>query len=118
MDDELKALAALSLRNAFYLKFSNLCLGYLQASEGLIGFDEQKSMLGDLTSIYGTSANVNIKNSPVEIYTENKNGYTNQWDTLLEALEYEDSVQVWLDGYKVFEKHNGDWTFVGDCDGN
>ena len=58
MDDELKQLAALQLRNAFYLNFSTLVRKYLDAAEGLdIHREVFKEQLGELTNVYSICTN-------------------------------------------------------------
>ena len=51
MDEELKQLAALALRNAFWSDFSALANKYLEAATGL-DVDAQERQMGDMTSIY------------------------------------------------------------------
>lgn len=57
IDDELKELAALALRNAFYTDFSALVNSYLAAAEGL-DVDTLEMQMGEMTSIYGRDTEV------------------------------------------------------------
>lgn len=112
MDEELKQLAALALRNAFWKDFSGLVNKYLEASWGL-DTAQQEQMMGEMTSVYGRD------------YAEPFDGFVNIYstgptyrdcghDSLVEALEYSKAHEVYLQGRKVFERRQGEWCFVGD----
>lgn len=114
MDEELKELAALALRNAFWNDFSALVNKYLKAAKGL-DIDDQEMMMGELTSIYGRNTEATDDTS-LNIWTQN-GGFasdTTGHETLVEALEYEPATEVWLQGKKVFERRNGEWYFAGN----
>ena len=51
IDEELKQLAALALRNAFWYDFSSLVNTYLRAAEGLDKV-QQEMQMGEMTSVY------------------------------------------------------------------
>ena len=113
MNDELKELAALALRNAFWTDFSVLVNKYLEAAEGL-DTDTQEMQMGDLTSIYGRD--IEAKGDVfLNIWTQNgeSNFATTVHETILGALEHESATEVHLRGEKVFERRNGEWYFTG-----
>jgi len=115
LDDELKQLAALALRNAFYHDFSAMVSAYLAASSGL-GVDSQEDQLGELTSIYGRDTGArgsvaviswtSLPNKPLHNHTPH--------GTILHALAHDDADAVFLRGKKVFERRGDEWYFVGD----
>ncbi len=111
MDDELKALAALALRNAFWNDFSALVNKYLEAANGL-DTGMQEMQMGEMTSIYGrdTEAKGDVF---LNIWSKNRNGFdTTGHDTILAALEDEAAIEVHLCGKKVFERRDGEWYFI------
>lgn len=113
IDNELKELAALALRNAFYEKFSALVNAYLEASEGLI--ENQETLMDEMTSVFGRNPNIESDDQPT-IWTEQEN---NPWASyryvaLLEAFEMEKADRIGLNGKIIFKRINGDWFFVGD----
>lgn len=114
LDEETKELAALALRNAFWLDFSGLVNKYLAASKG-IDIDDQKMQMGEMTSIYGTQGKQDIDLN-LNIWTKNLDGgfSTCGHGTLIEALEHAPALEVHLRGKKVFEKRPDiGWYFVG-----
>lgn len=111
VDNELKDLAMLALRNAFYRDFSALCNAYLEAAEGL-DVETQERMMGEITSIYGrdTKARGNVS---LNIWTQNRKysfGTTGH-RTILEALRHHPAIELHLQGEKVFEEHDGEWYY-------
>jgi hypothetical protein len=112
MDEELRDLAALALRNAFWLDFSALVNVYLEAAEGL-DISAQLMTMGELTSVYGRDTDAKADEG-LNIWTLNQGtGYRNTGhDTILEALEHKGAIEVHLRGRKVFEKRDGEWQFV------
>lgn len=112
MDEELKQLAALALRNAFWRDFSGLVNKYLEASEGL-DIDKQELMMGDLTSVYGRDTT-----KPFDgfqgIYSTGPTYRDCEHDSIVGALEYAEAHAVFVQGLKVFERRDGEWHFVGD----
>ena len=116
MNEELKQLAALALRNAFWHDFSALVNKYLAAAEGL-DIDAQERQMGDLTSIYGrdTGAEACTPGARyVSIWVEhNGTKPATSYGTLREALECGTASSVYVSGEKVFERRRGKWYFVG-----
>lgn len=114
MDEELKELAALALRNAFWKDFSALANKYLKAAKGL-DTDSQEMQMGEMTSIYGrdTKAEGDVF---LNIWTQNGESKfaTTGHETILEALEHDPATEVHLRGEQVFERRNGEWYFTGD----
>lgn len=111
IDDELKQLAALALRNAFWQDFSALVNKYLEAAAEL-DVTTQESMMGEMTSIYGRSTEAKGA-EPVNIWTRRANGHTAGHRTILEALEHTEAIEVHIEAKKVFERQNGTWRYVG-----
>lgn len=114
IDSELRELAALALRNAFYEAFSGLVNAYLEASEGLI--EHQEALLGEMTSVFGrdTKAEADVKPN---IWTDRKADslFTScGHDTLLEALGMNSADRIGLNGKVVFERTGNEWIFTGD----
>lgn len=113
MDEELKQLAALALRNAFWRDFSGLVNAYCMAATGLDMYDFETG-LGDLTSVYGRDTEAEVDYEP-GIWAQGPGGRfdTCGSTTLLDALENEDAIEVHLRGQKVFERRDGEWYFTG-----
>lgn len=112
MDDELKELAALVLRNAFWEDFSALVNRYLEAAEGL-DVEDQEMLMGEMTSVYGRDELAQSR-VPLSIQSAGP-GYTNfTHKTIAGALRQTRANQVFLQGQKVFERKDGEWFFVGD----
>lgn len=111
MDEELKQLAALALRNAFWHDFSALANKYLEAAAGL-DIATQEGQMSELTSIYGRDTDAKGDVS-LNIWTQNGESKlaTTGHETIIEALEYELATEVHLCGDKVFEKRDGEWYF-------
>lgn len=115
MDDELKQLAALALRNAFWHDFSALVNKYLEAAKGL-DTDSQEMQMGEMTSIYGRNKGEGTTDVTLNIWTQNGESKfaTTGHDTIFGALEHEPATEVHLRGKKVFERRDGEWYFTGD----
>lgn len=114
MDNELKELAALALRNAFWHDFSALVNKYLEAAKGL-DTDLQEMQMGEMTSIYGRDTDAEGDEN-LNIWTQNGESKfaTTGHETILEALEHTPATEVHLRGKKVFERRDGEWYFTGD----
>lgn len=114
MDEELKQLAALALRNAFWSDFSALVNKYLEAAAGL-DTDAQERLMGERTSVYGRDTTSEDVDLSLNLWTQNARGKfdTTGHETLLEALEHEQANEVHLRGRKVFERRDGEWYFTG-----
>lgn len=114
MDKELKELAALALRNAFWLDFSALVNKYLEAAEGL-DVTLQEMQMGELTSIYGRDYQA-TGDVFLNIWTQD--GETKFFqpghETILDALEQEGASEVHLRGKKVFERRDDEWYLLGE----
>lgn len=113
MDEELKELAGLALRNAFWEDFSALVNKYLEAAKGL-DVEAQEMQMGEMTSIYGrdTEAEDDVF---LNIWTQNGESKlaTTGHGTILEALEHEPATEVHLRGKQVFKRRDGEWYFTG-----
>ena len=113
VDDEIRALAALALRNAFYEDYSALVNTYIKVATGLSDyFDQDLQSMSNVFSRDGSSdADVSIN-----IYTENGNERcTSGWDNLLEALNHREATSIWVQGKKVFEQVDGKgWYYCAD----
>lgn len=114
MDDEIKELAALALRNAFWYDFSALVNNYLAASEGVDVTRDQEQMLCDTANVYDRDTSAEDSETRPIIWTQNGEGRfsTTGHDTMLEALEFDRATEVHLQGKKIFERRNGEWYFV------
>lgn len=112
MDTELKELAALALRNAFWTDFSALVNKYLAAAEGL-DTDRQEMQMGELTSVYGRDTEAE-SDEPVNIWTRKSNGNTYGHATIIDALRSTDATEIFVGEKAVFERRNGEWYFTGD----
>lgn len=114
IDTELKQLAALALRNAFWRDFSALVNAYLEAAEGL-DIATQEAQMGDMTSIYGRDTKAK-KDIDLDIWTagtDEHNRYVpRDHETILQALERKGATAIHLRGQKVFERRDGEWYYV------
>lgn len=112
VDDEVRELAILALRNAFYEDYSALVNKYLSVGKGLS--DHFKLNLQELSNVFSRddSASDDVF---INVYTENgSETSTSGWDNLLEALEHPEATTVWVQGVKVFEKRkNLGWYYIG-----
>lgn len=115
---ELKELAALALRNAFWLDFSALVNNYLALAKGL-DTDLLEMQMGEMTSVYGRDEDAKDSDLFLNLWTANtvtkdtfSNGNTSH-ETIVAALEFEPAYEVHLRGLKVFEKRDGEWFFTG-----
>lgn len=110
MNSELRQLAALALRNAFWHDFSALVNNYVQASADL-GVDDHLLMMGEMTSVYGrdTQAKASGLLTP-EIKTTGASSLTHA--TIMDALECDQATEITLNGNKVFERRDGEWYFI------
>lgn len=115
MDDELKALAVVALKNAFYDDFSALVNAYIKAAEGL-GADTFEMQLCETANVFSRDDEMFDGELHPNIWTQN-NGTrfdTTGHDTILEALEFDRATEVHLQGHKVFERQVGEWCCVED----
>lgn len=118
MDEELKELAALALRNAFWRDFSGLVNKYLQASEGL-DIAAQEMQMGAMTSIYGRDVN-ETTDVILNIWTQDGALDGDWWfdttghATILAALNHAPAKEVHLKGKMVFVKKDGEWRIVDE----
>lgn len=110
MDEELKQLAALALRNAFWKDFSGLVNGYIEASYGL-DLDQQERLMGEMTSVYGRDM-AETYDDTVNIYSTGPGYRDCGHESLTEALEYSKAHKVYLRGELVFERIDGEWLAV------
>lgn len=113
MEEELRELAALALRNAFWRDFSALVNKYLEAAEGL-DIDAQERMMGNMTSIYGRDTEADTADVPFNLWTRNGES---KWATtghehILATLEMPEATEVHLQGRKVFERRASGWYFL------
>lgn len=115
IDEELKGLAALALRNAFWEDFSALVNKYLEASAGL-DIAEQEAQMGELTSIYGRSTDADPSDVFLNIWSQDEGGVHNTTGhfALLDALEHAPAEEIYVQGHRVFVRRNGEWYFTGD----
>ncbi len=114
MNKELKELAVLALRNAFWHDFSALVNKYVEVASGL-DTDLLQMHLSEMASIYGRDREAK---GIVFLAIRTRNGeqgfFTTGYETILEALEQEDATEVHLCGKAIFERRNGEWYFTGD----
>lgn len=111
-DEELKALAALALRNAFWKDFSALVNVYLEAAEGL-DIDKQEMMMGELTSVYGRDPHTKRITSP-RVCSVNKRGIKGGYGVICKDLNDPNAQAIQLNSRIIFERRNGEWVFVDE----
>lgn len=111
MDRELKELAALALRNAFWQDFSALFNAYLLAAEGL-GVDDQEMMMGELTSAYGRDLEAGAQDLP-DLWVKSQLANPS-YRSIMDALEDKYAYEIYLSGQMVFKRKDGEWYFTGD----
>jgi len=110
MDDEVKELALLALKNAFYDAFSGLVNEYINAARGL-DTDNFEAQISETANVYSRDLTADSHAWP-EIWTRTRYGGTCKHDSIIVALEAADAVQVYLQGRLVFERCSGEWFFV------
>lgn len=116
MDEELKALAMLALKNAFYEDFSALVNAYLKAAKGLD--DTFLLQLNETANVFSRDNKAERDCHP-NIWTQNgENTFaTTGHSAIIEALEFARATEVHLQGRKVFKRgRNGEWYFIDDED--
>ena len=113
MDQELKQLALLALKNAFYQDFSALANAYIKTAEGL-GYVNLEAYLAEAANMFSRDVEADGDMRP-NIWTRNdRGGYdTSGHETLYEALSFERATEVYLQGTQVFERRDGVWYFTG-----
>ena len=109
-NEEVREIAALALRNAFWHDFSALCNTYIKAAEGL-DVPDQEAMLGELTNIYGRDKSA-VTDEAIGIYTLWRNKRTCGHATMAEALEQAEADEIYLQSKKVLKRRDGEWYFV------
>lgn len=117
MDNELKELGALALRNAFWQTFSDLVHDTLRASEGLVPADDQHRMLGELTSAYGIApAKLNPTDLLPKIVTFDRRGKVLKRHVRMKtALEQAEAATIMVDSRTIFVRAEGEgeWMWRG-----
>lgn len=117
MDEELKELGALALRNAFWHSFSALVNDTLKASEGLIDREDQLRMLGDLTSVYGrgnASPNPSVAYPKIVSFT-NRGQPIKAHARIADALQLAEAATIRVNSEVVFarDEGEGEWMWKG-----
>lgn len=114
MNEEVKDLALLALRNAFYTEFSALVNEFLSAAEGL-NVEEFETQLSETANVFSRDLYATGDNGP-NVWTQNKGSRfnTSGHRTILEALEHKEAKEVHLNGTRVFERRNGEWYYIGE----
>lgn len=115
LDHEIKELAALALRNAFWRDFSSLVNTYLAAAEGLQESpDLTATMMGELTSVFGVDSEANSDRCKPRIWAYVPGMPAGKrLSTLLEALQCPDATKIEVQDDVVFELRDGEWYYVG-----
>ena len=113
MYEEIKELAALALRNAFWTDFSALVNKYMEASDGLYDLVLQEARIGELTSVYGRDTEAD-SDASINIWVKINDYRTCGCSSLAEALEIGEAVEIHLQGTKIFERRDGEWYYAGD----
>lgn len=116
MDEELKSLAGLALRSAFYARYSALVMAFEQEGKGLEGSgnpDYYTEQLQTMSSVYSIDKSVEPAGAPkVEAKIANLPMARAKMHSLKAALLNKDSLNIWLDGKHVFQRRNGEWFYV------
>lgn len=109
---ETKALATCALRNAFYADFSALVNAYLKAAEGLDTAALERQ-LGEVSDVFSRDSGAEAVCYP-NIWTRNTGtGFsTTGHGSILEALEFDNALEVHLQGRTIFERRKGEWRYV------
>ena len=114
MDDELKELGALALRNAFWTNFSALVNDTLKASRGLIDEGRQLEMLGELTSVYGRARPETAPSGGYpKIFTYEDGRLLNIHSNMVKALREKGADRIDVNGETCFTHDEaGEWVWV------
>lgn len=109
MDQEVKEIASLELRNAFWREFSGLVNAYEAAAAGLhANPDDFAYMLGELTSVFGVDQSAESLGSPV-IYANTPKSRKGLCATMLEALEHPTATAIFVNSRLVLVKAADGW---------
>ncbi len=104
IDPELKALANLSLFNAYFNELGGLAAKYVAA-----GMDSQVAAeTNNCGDNYIAGTEINIWFEP-GIF-----GSSTSCQTIDEALETETAQKIFLEGRQIFERRDGKWYYTGD----
>jgi hypothetical protein len=112
IDEELKSLALLALKNAFYRDFSGLVHSYLDAAEGL---DTELLMmqLQSAANVFSASwAGAYTKDDSPRMYVRAADSRDWFAETLIGALREPDSCDISINGEVIFFRdEDGGWRF-------
>jgi hypothetical protein len=113
IDEELKYLVALALRNAFYAAQNSLIANFMKAAEGS---DMQVEELLEVHSFGDTETDSDL---PPRIYVDwpvDVLGLRGSCgcETVVEGLEVDQAECLYIDGIKMFERQDGEWIYVED----
>jgi hypothetical protein len=107
IDDELRGMAVVAIRDAFYLEFSALANKYVNASQCLIEEDDIEYELQDMTSVFGRDESAKAKQ--LLIYTLDSQGKKRKHKTMRSALKDNDGEMLYINNKNVFKRVKGEW---------
>lgn len=112
-DPEIRELAVLALKNAFYSQFSSLVNAYVAAAEGL-GANDFEHRLQESCSVFGRNGDTD-GDEFLNIWVQRGrlSNISCAYDTLAEALEDPKALQVHLRGKRIFVRRKDGWHFTG-----
>jgi hypothetical protein len=113
MDQELKDLGALALRNAFYRDFSALVNLYMEAAEGL-DVEQFEAQLAETASVFGRDPNAE-SDEPLSLWSTDAKGHDDDHRNMLEAMQRRNVAVIYLQGRTVFRESEGTLGFVEEA---
>lgn len=113
INNETKEIAALALRNAFWLDFSGMVNRYLAVAKGL-DVTALEVQMDELSNVYGRDKNVDGDFEP-DIWSGHEGGLCYH-GSVCEALTDPHALMVYIRGHKVFERGNtkDEWSGIED----
>lgn len=120
MDEEIRQLAIVALKNNFYNDFSALVNLYIDVAKGLAQDEDDFEMqLGDMTSVYGRDDDANMTDIYVNIYVlYGSKNHSIGYETLAEALNDKKATEIFLDGKRIFIRKDNEWYSSYEYDEN
>lgn len=117
IDNEIRAVALLALKNAYYTAFSDLVQSYLEAAKGLEDDALIEMQLGGLSDVFSREKPTDRDEDyyPLICTGEGGSGFLNCiHGSLVEALEHPAGTFIELEEKLIFERDEaGEWQYVG-----
>ena len=109
MDQELKDLGALALRNAFYRDFSALVNLYMEAAKGL-DVEHFETQLAETANVFSRDPHAE-SDEPLPLWSTDTEGHDDDHRSMLKTLQRRNVAVIYLQGRTVFRESQGTLNF-------